>query len=421
MLNAISLYTGVGGLDFGMEAAGFKTAVAVEMDPAACRTLRVNRRWEVIEADIHDLTSRDILNRTGLRVGDADVLIGGPPCQPFSKSSYWVSGDTLRLDDPRASTLAAFLRVLRDLKPRTFLLENVPGLAYETKSEGLELLLSGIAQVNQEAKTRYSAQWAILNAATYGVPQIRERLFLVGSRDGRPFKFPAPTHTDPNQTSIFDSRLEAFRTAWDAIGDLPKRPKDEEGLAVNGRWGGLLPSIPEGQNYLWHTSRRGGRALFGWRTRFWSFLLKLAKNRPSWTIQAKPGPYVGPFHWANRRLTAAEMCRIQTFPDGLVFDCGRNGVQRMLGNAVPSLLTEILGLEIRVQLLGSPRRDRKLRLLPPKRSPIPPPERVGDVSAEYLHLEGDHPDHPGTGKGRRAQMLFEFGEGVARSSRSRSV
>src|SRR5271168_1190805 len=128
MLTAISLYTGVGGLDFGFEAAGFRTAVAVEMDPIACRTVRLNREWPVLEGDIHEMNSETILDAAGLRPGEADVLIGGPPCQPFSKSSYWVSGDARRLDDPRADTLTAYLRVLRDARPRMFLLENVPGL-----------------------------------------------------------------------------------------------------------------------------------------------------------------------------------------------------------------------------------------------------------------------------------------------------
>ena len=92
----------------------------------------------------------------------------------------------------------------------------------------------------------------------------------------------------------------------------------------------LLPAIPEGENYLFHTNRGAGVPLFGWRTRFWNFLFKLAKDRPSWTIQARPGPATGPFHWTNRRLSARELCRLQTFPDGLRFDRGRNDVQRML-------------------------------------------------------------------------------------------
>jgi DNA (cytosine-5)-methyltransferase 1 len=399
MLKAISLYTGVGGLDFGLEAAGIKTAVAVEMSPSCCRTLRANRRWPVIEDDIDDVSSKKILSEPGLRKGEADLLVGGPPCQPFSKSSYWVSGDSLRLDDPRADTLAAYLRVLRDTKPRAFLLENVHGIAYTGKSEGLALLYRGIQQINREAKTNYSIACAILNAADYGVPQTRERVFLIGSRDGTEFRFPNRTHASLDDAVSLRKGLKPHLTAWDAIGDLKLEP--EPGLEINGKWGDLLSSIPEGQNYLWHTPRGGGKPLFGWRTRFWSFLLKLAKSRPSWTIQAQPGPYIGPFHWSNRRLTTKEMCRLQTFPDGLRFDCSRNEVQKMLGNAVPSLLAEVLAREIRRQLLDSPARG-ELKLLPMSRSTVPPPEPVQSVPESYLSLVGDHPEHPGTGKGRAA-------------------
>lgn len=194
MLTAISLYTGVGGLDFGFEAAGFRIAVAVEMDPIACRTIRLNRSWPVLEGDVHAFSSEAILAKAGLQPGEADMLIGGPPCQPYSKSSYWVKGDSARLDDPRSNTLIAYLRVLRDTRPRAFLLENVHGLAYQGKDEGLRYLVEGIEEVNRQAGTRYGVHWAILNAAEFGVPQFRERVFLVGSRDGALFNFPDYTH-----------------------------------------------------------------------------------------------------------------------------------------------------------------------------------------------------------------------------------
>ena len=401
-LNTISLYTGIGGLDFGFEAAGFRTAVAVELDPAACRTIRLNRPgWSLIERDIHDVSSAEILDTAGLQVGEADVLIGGPPCQPFSKSSYWVNGDALRLDDPRADTLTAYLRVLRDTRPKAFLLENVYGLVYKGKDEGLQHLLDGIASINREVGTNYQIRWKLLNAAHFGVPQLRERVFLVGSRDGKSFEFPHPTHGAPDKHGLLDDH-EPYRTAWDAIGDLPEAPNDPS-LTVGGKWGALLPSIPEGQNYLWHTNRGGGLRLFGWRTRYWSFLLKLAKSQPSWTIQAQPGSAIGPFHWRSRKLTGHEMCRLQTFPDGLAFDCGRTEVQKMLGNAVPSLLAEVVAREIRRQLLGNERHLVALSLMPPMRSPSPNQEPVASVPSHYLELIGDHPDHPGEGRlsGRR--------------------
>lgn len=162
---SIAAISGVGGIDFGLEAAGIRTAIAIEMDAACCRTLRLNRRWPIIEGDIHKISSRQILRKAGLRKGEADLLVGGPPCQPFSKSSYWVSGDSLRLDDPRADTLAAYLRVLRDTKPKAFLLENVYGIAYKGKSEGLDLLLRGIRQINKETKSNYSVKCSVLNTA----------------------------------------------------------------------------------------------------------------------------------------------------------------------------------------------------------------------------------------------------------------
>ena len=136
------------------------------------------------------------------------------------------------------------------------------GLAYEGKDEGLRHILDGIAQINREAGTKYKTYWDVINCAEYGVPQIRERVFMVGSREGRPFRFPEPSHAAHDATSgeLFESRREAYLTAWDAIGDLAE-PKDHAGLDVGGRWGDLLPTIPEGQNYLWHTSRSLAGAL----------------------------------------------------------------------------------------------------------------------------------------------------------------
>lgn len=401
-LKAISLFTGVGGLDFGFEAAGFRIRVGIDLDGVACRTIQLNRpKWKVIEQDIHCVPSSEILDFAGLQSGEADVLIGGPVCQPFSKSSYWVNGDSARLEDPRANTLSAFLRVLRDTKPKAFLLENVDGLVYKGKDEGMKYLLTGIASINQEIQTNYQPCWRLLNAAHFGVPQTRERLFLVGSRDGVQFEFPLPTHCRPCNRELPYDDLQPFQTAWDAIGDLPAHP-NEPALNVGGKWGELLPSIPEGENYLWHTNRKDGLPLFGWRTRYWSFLLKLAKNRPAWTIQAQPGSATGPFHWTNRKLTSQELCRLQTLPEGLDFNCGHNSIQRMLGNAVPSLLAEILAREIRRQFLGDRQQIGSPKLMPTTRLPVPDPEPITSVPPKFMTLVGDHADHPG--EGQRSQL-----------------
>ncbi|MDA8457145.1 DNA cytosine methyltransferase [Acidovorax sp. GBBC 3334] len=403
MLKTISLFSGIGGLDFGFEAAGFETRVALELDKTSCKTIRLNRDWAVIEDDINKVTSVDVLKVGGLKAGDVDMLIGGPPCQPFSKASYWARGDSLRLDDPRADTLTGYLRILRDTRPRAFLLENVYGLAYSGKDEGLRHILDGIEQINRDVGTQYKVSWRVVNCAEYGVPQVRERVFLVGSREGREFRFPEATHAKPDslENDLFSDK-QPFRTAWDALGDVAP-PNDEEldSLRPGGKWGDLLTSIPEGENYLWHTNRGGGKPLFGWRTRYWSFLLKLSKRLPSWTVQAQPGSAIGPFHWDSRRLTFEELCRLQTFPNGLTVDCGRTEMQRMLGNAVPSLVAEVLAREIRKQLLDAPTRSR-LKLLPPRREHVPPPVRLSAVPKKYHEHIGEHEAHPGTGKGRQA-------------------
>jgi DNA (cytosine-5)-methyltransferase 1 len=387
-------------LDFGFEAAGFETAVALEMDSACCRVLTQNRGWPVIEDDIHNVSSAKLLKTAKLAKGEADVLIGGPPCQPFSKSGYWASGDAKRLQDKRADTLSAYLRVLEDAQPRAFLLENVFGLAYRGKDEGLARILEGIRQINERCGTKYKPTWKVLNAASFGVPQLRERVFIVASRDGREFVFPEPTHGDP---SSLERGQEPYRTCWDAMGDLPALPNDEI-LKASGKWAELLPTIPEGQNYLWHTRRGGGLPLFGWRTRYWNFLLKLAKDRPSWTIQAQPGSATGPFHWASRKLSTQELCRLQTFPDELKIEASRIQAQRLLGNAVPSLLAEVLAREIAMQLLDRSKYQAPLKLLPPVRPNMPGPEPVRSVSRPYLTLIDDHADHPGTGLGRGAKQ-----------------
>lgn len=407
MPRLISLYTGVGGLDFGFEKAGFETSAAVEMDRACCANLRANRDWAVIESDIHAVSSSDVLQASRLEPGQADLLIGGPPCQPFSKSGYWATGDARRLDDPRADTLDAYLRMLSDVRPRVFFVENVPGLAFKGKAEGLERILKGVAQINATYGTNYKISWAVVNAADFGAPQMRERLILIGDREGRTFKFPDPTHGP-------EGRSYRHHTAWDAIGDLPAFPT-EASLKATGKWAELLPTIPEGQNYLWHTSRGGGQPLFGWRRRYWNFLLKLSKDRPSWTIQAQPGSATGPFHWNNRKLSSRELCRLQTFPDDIVLKGGRGDVQRMVGNAVPSILSEVFGWEIRSQLLDGVARPNRYELEPPFRDDCPPAEPIQKLPTKFKALIGDHDPHPGEGLGygaiRRAnEMAQPFGD-----------
>ena len=280
-LSLVSLFTGAGGLDLGLEKAGFDTRLCVEFDDDARATIQRNRpSWQLsIPGNIYELEARELMKQARLEESELVLLAGGPPCQPFSKSGYWSHGDAKRLEDPRAATLEAFLGIVEAALPQVILLENVRGLVFDGKDEGLRLLKCGLRRINNERGTSYNLVVLHLNAAHFGVPQLRERVFLIASRTGLAFEAPHATHGESFQ-------LEPYRTAWDAIGDLDVDDWPQD-LALTGKWAGLLPSIPEGQNYLWHTPRGGGEPLFGWRTRFWSFLLKLAKCRPSWTIQAE--------------------------------------------------------------------------------------------------------------------------------------
>jgi DNA (cytosine-5)-methyltransferase 1 len=399
-LRAISLFTGAGGLDFGFEAAGFETAVAIEVDQKCIATLRSNRDWPVIPRDIARVNSKAILATASLGVGEADVLIGGPPCQPFSKSGFWANGDAARLNDPRARTLSGYIRVLQDTLPKAFLLENVEGLGFRRKDEALSFICRELNRINLQAGTSYSPSIAVLNAADYGVPQTRRRLFIIGSRDKTEFRFPASTHVAPE--TLDSAKGEPHMTAWDAMWDVAS---EDPSLALRGKWSGLLPSIPEGHNYLWHTDRGGGEPLFGWRRRYWNFLLKLAKNRPAWTLQAQPGPATGPFHWENRRLSAREMARLQTFPDSIRIPDLLADAQRQIGNAVPSLLAEVLAREIRAQLLGSSAAAASATLALRRGPPLPAAQKPEPVPTRYLSLRGAHSPHPGSGRGYRALML----------------
>jgi DNA (cytosine-5)-methyltransferase 1 len=398
-MQAISLFSGCGGLDYGVEAAGFRIVLQTDFDRHSCATLRANGSQQVLEAEIANVSITDIKRAVGSKLSSIDLLVGGPPCQPFSKSGYWVNGDTQRLKDARASTLTEYLRIVEEVRPKAFLLENVQGINYSGKEEGFRFLLTKIAEINSRTGANYAPSWQVLNAADYGVPQQRYRFFLVAFRDGTKFRFPDPSHRpEEGETSmLFGETKFPYTRAWDAIGHL--RPAAGEVLGVGGQWGELLPSIPEGHNYLWHTDRGGGLALFGWRTRFWCFLLKLAKHLPSWTLQAQPGSAIGPFHWESRRLSWREMAALQTFPERFVIAGPRVEIQRQIGNAVPSLLAEVLSRSIASQLGAAIKADALPMLSVRRMASVPPPEPTNPVPEKYHHLIGQHTAHPGTGKG----------------------
>jgi DNA (cytosine-5)-methyltransferase 1 len=334
---AISLFSGAGGLDLGVEAAGYRVGAAVERDRDAVLTMEKNfPDTQVLRSDILDVPTREIMRAAGLR-GRArpDLLVGGPPCTPFSKSGFWLEWKRSGLD-PDASLLQAYTRVLAEARPRKFILENVYALTYNNTASrtAYDRLLREI----DEAGYDYRAK--VLHAADYGVPQARPRLFVIGVEKGRRL----PEHPEATHGGTWERRSTGHAerphvTTAEAFDGLVTEPEPEE--VVRGQYGPLLAAIPPGENYLHYTEERGHHdPKFRWRSRFWSFLLKLDPEKPSPTIQAQPGPNVGPFHWENRRLRVPEVKRLFTFPDAFELVGTRGSIQAQLGNSVPPLLAQ---------------------------------------------------------------------------------
>jgi DNA (cytosine-5)-methyltransferase 1 len=336
---AISLFSGAGGLDWGVEQAGFQVGAAVEMDGDAADTMEKNfpdLRSPVIRRSILEVPTREILRSAGLKGRERpDLLVGGPPCTPFSKSGFWLEWKRAGLD-PDASLLQAYTRVLAEARPRAFVLENVYALTYDNKASRPAFLR--LLREIEDAGYRY--RWQVLNSADYGVPQARPRLFVVGVRRGTKMpEFPKPTHGGRWERRATGGGDRTHVTSGDALKGLKTTFEPEE--IIRGQWCHLLPEVPPGDNYLHFTAERGhARPVFEWRSRYWSFLLKLDPSRPSPTIQAQPGPNVGPFHWDNRRLRISELKRLFTFPDDFEFVGRRSSAQAQVGNSVPPRLAE---------------------------------------------------------------------------------
>jgi DNA (cytosine-5)-methyltransferase 1 len=352
-MRCLSLYSGCGGLDLGIERAGFEVVVAVDSDALCAQSHKTNFPNALFYlGSITDFVE-DLESQIMPLDGGVDLLIGGPPCPPYSKSRFY------RKDKPRAlrdavawETVNGYLDTLRLVSPRAFLLENVHGLAYKVHRGALDLILS------EATAAGYDCTWRVLNAADYGVPQMRERFFLVGTKEAS-FTFPAPTHSKSPATDLLTDAMPRWVTAGEAIDELDTDENaDDTGHFAGGQFHELLRRIPPGDNYLYFTAKRGHpEPVFEWRSRYWSFLLKLSPDLPSWTIQARRSNNMGPFHWRNRILRIEEIKRLQTFPDDWHVSGTVEQQWRQIGNAVPPLLAEHLGGALRRALEADDMRD----------------------------------------------------------------
>ena len=347
-MRSISLFSGCGGLDLGLHDAGFKTVLASDFEALCAETWRQNMpATPFIVGRIGDLSRSDLASRLGGKISDIDLIAGGPPCPPFSKSRFYRKEKPRALDDPNGSeTINGYLNMLDWVRPRAFILENVKGLAYKVHAEALATI------IERAEKLGYKVSTAVLNSADYGVPQIRERCFVVGSLGSR-IELPKPTHSnDPS------SALLPWVTAGEVLSDLDTEENaSDEGHFAGGQHNGLLHQVPPGDNYLYFTEKRGHpEPRFKWRGRYWSFLLKLSPDMPSWTIQARRSNNMGPFHWRSRILRISEIKRLQTFPDAFALAGTIEQQWRQIGNAVPPLLAAAVGRSV-AEAIGTPLRD----------------------------------------------------------------
>lgn len=377
----LSLFSGIGGLDLGLEAAGFEIAASVEIDSAARLTLERNRdQWRQLQP--HDIADLAAHSETDVRsmCGQIDVISGAPPCQPFSKAGQWSAGGRNGLSDERGVLIYDVLSLVEVLRPKIVLLENVQGFVRGENSV-VPLLEAALPEIERGTGFRYQMDYRVLDAHHYGVAQSRRRAIVTLSRVGDlPWPEPVPEDLRP--------------VAWDAIGCLDPAT---DNLEARGKWSELLPSIPEGENYQWHTSRGGGLPLFGYRTRYWSFLLKLAKAQPAWTLAAYPGPATGPFHWDSRLLAVEEMLSLQSFPHNWRVEGSRREQVRQIGNATPPALSEVLGRSF-AAILGASPPERPIFQMQ-RGGRIPSAIQTAPVSDKYRTLIGHHDDHPGAGLG----------------------
>ena len=336
-MDCISVFSGAGGLDIGAARAGARVVACIDNDGDSVETLRLNAgreagtaSAEVVHADVQEVDFRRWRRR-----GGGAILIGGPPCQPFSKNGYWVgNANRSAQDDPR-NMLGQYVRALSELAPSGFLLENVESILHPTNRPSLDGFLAAARRL------RYACSVFRANAADFGVPQRRKRVFVFGAKGRRnPIPPPEPTHSDPAKDRL--GLLEPHPGVGPFIarfaGEEHAEPQED---TSGGTYHRELTHVPPGDNYIALSSLKGyGGRTFKAGSRFWNFLQKLHPERTSITIAAQTGPWVGPFHWENRRLRAPEAAAIQTFPDGHRFHGSRRSVQRQIGNAVPPLLGE---------------------------------------------------------------------------------
>lgn len=329
-MNVISLFAGAGGLDLGFEKAGFEIAMANEFDKSIWATYEKNHKNPLIRGDIREIKESDFPD-------SVDGIIGGPPCQSWSEA-----GALRGIDDARGKLFYEYIRILRDKKPKFFLAENVSGMLANRHSEAVQNIIKLFKE------SGYDVSLTLVNAADYGVPQDRKRVFYIGFRSdlGINFKFPPPT-------TLFDEQKMTLR---DAIGDL-------DGKAVPAKEHNKANDSLDILNNEYFTGAYSPIFMSRNRVRAWNeqaFTVQASGRQcqlhPSAPKMVKVGLNKCEFQQGKeslyRRMTVRECARIQGFPDDFEFVYSNvDDGYKMVGNAVPVELARVIAVAINQQLV----------------------------------------------------------------------
>jgi DNA (cytosine-5)-methyltransferase 1 len=360
-LTVISLFTGAFGLDLGLEQAGFNTISVVEKDFDCTKTIALNRphlHQSAIPRTIEEVSAQDLLEEGGkvldigrtLQPGEVDLVTGGPPCQPFS-----TAGKRGSVIDPRGSLFMDFIRIVRDVQPRFFIMENVRGLLSAPLRhrpinqrgkdypplDDLEMPGAALEVVLTEMKALgYSVVYNLLEAADYGVPQNRERVIFIGARDGESVTFPLATHSKDG------IHLPKWRTLRDGLmGFVDPEP---EFIPYSENRLKYLKLLKAGQNWRYLPEELKQEAMGGAYNSGGGkvgFYRRLSWEKPSPTVTTSPHQKATDMcHPVELRpLSVRESARIQMFPDDWCFYGSVTSKYRQIGNAVPVLLAKSMG------------------------------------------------------------------------------
>ena len=331
---AIDLFCGAGGLHIGFENAGFKIKLCVDNNDIVERTHKRNfPNIPIINRDINQIPASEIMEY--LDGKGIDVIIGGPPCQGFSTIGHRASSNPEKRaqKDPRNELVLTYARLINELRPKFIVMENVKGILTLEKGTYLQNVLASLAAAG------YKVEYKLINMADYGVPEIRERVIIIGNRMGLPVEFPVPDHSNN-----LNDKLPAWKNCWDVLKDLEKMPDcptfNHVALKHTEKNIERYKLIPEGGRL---PEDKLPQELY--RKNFGNTYKRLARNRPALTMV--PGNDAFPIHpTLNRSLTVREAARIQTFPDSIIFEGNRRQQGHQVGNAVPPVFSKKLAMFI---------------------------------------------------------------------------